>query len=344
MLCVAVLLGFVSCGLIYTDEEDNGVAANETQVSFILSLSNATEGTRAGTTWGDGYDSQTANAYENRIDPSTVQVLIYDTENVAHKVTILSYIQTKPGGDEYEFIGSVTDDLPAGDYKLMVFANAASVEGVTDLSTLSYSYDNAAFNNQTQLIPMWGVGTYTFTLKKGERVTLAEPIYLLRAMAKVEIQLADEIKDQYNIAGATLSRYNTGGYVTPMDYAKVDNTKELEQETGTNITTFKPKEDNAGENLAFIVSEDKKTAMVYIPEYSNAVNEATISLKLEESGDQEFLLYFKDYQNGSPVTGNAHDIVRNHIYRYTVKKATEFEIEYTVCPWLSYTINIPNFD
>lgn len=338
MLCVAVLLGFVSCGLIYTDEEDNGVAANETQVSFILSLSNATEGTRAGTTWGDGYDSQTANAYENRIDPSTVQVLIYDAENVAHKVNILSYIQTASGGDEYEFIGSVTDDLPAGDYKLMVFANAASVEGVTDLGTLSYSYDNAAFNAQTQLIPMWGVGTYYFTLKKGERVTLKEPIYLLRAMAKVEIQLADEIKDLYDITGATLSRYNSEGYVTPQDYATVANTKDLEQETGT-YTTFHPNAGAGTGNLTFLLSNDNKTATLYIPEYANtAGNEATISLTLDDRHGP-YTLEFREYIDGQP-TGTAHDIVRNHIYRYTVKKV----IQYTVCPWLSYDIKIPNFD
>lgn len=343
MLCVAVLLGFVNCSLIYTDEEGNGVAANETQVSFILSLSNATEGTRA--TWNDPYDSQKATAYENRIDPASLQVLIYDSENKPHKVTILSYTQTTPGGNEYTFIGSVTDDLPQGTYKLMVFANADPVDGVDDLGKLSYSYDNAAFNNQTWLIPMWGVGTYDLNLVKGERVTLEAPIYLLRAMAKVEILLAPEIQNQYNIESATLSRYNTEGFVTPQDYATVANTKELEQETGTNnITTFNPKAGAGTGNPAFLLSGDNKTATLYIPEYANtAGNEATISLTLSNDGDKSYTLYFREYDGGQP-TGTAHDIVRNHIYRYTVKKAEELQIQYTVCPWLTYNIDIPNFD
>lgn len=344
MLCVAVLLGFVSCGLIYTDEEDNGVAANETQVSFILSLSNATEGTRA--TWDTNYPSDDGSPYENRIDPSSVHVLIYDSQSQVHEVTILSWIQNKETPGEYEFIGSVTDDLPAGNYKLMVFANAGSVNKDTDLAALSYSYGNGnGFNTQTptQLIPMWGVGTYEFTLKKGERVTLKEPIYLLRAMAKVEIQLADEIKDQYDITGATLSRYNSEGYVTPKNYAMVDNTKDLEQETGT-YTTFNPKAGAGTGNPAFLLSNDNKTATLYIPEYANtAGNEATISLTLSNDGGSSYTLEFKEYTNGQP-TGDAHDIVRNHIYRYTVKKAEELQIEYTVCPWLNYPIDIPNFD
>lgn len=344
MLCVAVLLGFVSCGLIYTDEEDNGVAANETQVSFILSLSNATEGTRA--TWDTNYPSDDGSPYENRIDPSSVHVLIYDSQSQVHEVTILSWIQNKETPGEYEFIGSVEGELAEGDKKLMVFANAGSVNKDTDLAALSYSYGNGnGFNTQTptRLIPMWGVGTYNFTLVKGERVTLKEPIYLLRAMAKVEIQLAPEIQEQYNIEGATLSRYNSEGYVTPQDYATVANTKELEQETGT-YTTFNPKAGAGTGNPAFLLSDDKKTATLYIPEYANtAGNEAaTISLTLND-GLGPYTLEFKEYDGGLP-TGDAHDIVRNHIYRYTVKKAEELQIEYIVCPWLNYPIDIPNFD
>ena len=43
-----------------------------------------------------------------------------------------------------------------------------------------------------------------------------------------------------------------------------------------------------------------------------------------------------------PVT----DITRNHIYEFTVTRSmsADLNINYTVCPWVSNTINVPPFD
>lgn len=338
------------CGCAHDDDASpSGVSPDAPQVSFILSLTDATPKTRA--TWSETYESEDGNEYENRIDPDDVQVLLYKTtgEYVAN-VDILSYypLNNDSEGCEYRFVGSVTADegeLTAGKYKLMVFANCGKETNpvnptdqsqLSDLSQLSYNYD-------VQLIPMWGVITPTLTLEKGKQQDLGQ-IDLLRAMAKVEINLDGAISGTYTITSATLSKYNTAGHCLPKDYDAVSTTTELEQETGTNpaIDTFNPYKNPSTEGLSLDISQDGKTAWLYIPEYENNTDDAaTISLKVSDgtntvSGD----LKFENYVDGT-ATGDAHDIVRNHIYRYTVNvEAGTLTVQYKALPWNLVTSSI----
>lgn len=338
------------CGCAHDDDASpSGVSPDAPQVSFVLSLTDATPKTRA-TTWGDAYESENGNEYENRIDPDDVQVLLYTTggDYVAN-VDILSYypLNNDSEGCEYRFVGSVTADegqLTAGEYKLMVFANCdkeTNPVNPTDQSQLSYNYD-------VQLIPMWGVITPNITLEKGKQQDLGT-IDLLRAMAKVEIKLHNAISETYTITSATLNKYNTAGYCLPKNYDAVSTTTELEQETGTNsenqaIDTFHPYKSPSPEGLSFI-SKDGKTAWLYIPEYENSTDPATISLEVESTDGTttntvKGTLEFKDYENGT-ATGDAHNIVRNHIYRYTVNVETgKLIVQYKALPWNLVTSSI----
>ena len=333
-LCGALLLP----GGCITEEGGTPADANGAQVSFVLSLTDAGASTRA--TWGEGYDSKEGNAYENRIAPDDVQVILFNTsgDRVA-TVEILSYYPLNDGSDDYRFIGSVTAEdgtLTSGQsYKLMVFANCGTFAADSDLGSLFFTYNEANVKAESQLIPMWGVITPTLTLEKGKQQDLGT-IDLLRAMAKIEINLASTISGTHTITGATLSKYNSRGYCLPKDYAAVENTKELEQETGNSKDTFNhcinaP----VSSDLAFSYSEDKKTAWLYIPEYDNSPTDAaTISITLSDgSNTTTGTLEFKDYANGT-ATGDAHDIVRNHIYRYTVNVETsKLTVQYKALPW-----------
>lgn len=80
------------CGCAHDDDASpSGVSPDAPQVSFVLSLTDATPKTRA-TTWGDAYESENGNEYENRINPDDVQVLLYTTDNkYVANVDILSY-------------------------------------------------------------------------------------------------------------------------------------------------------------------------------------------------------------------------------------------------------------
>lgn len=332
-LCGALLLP----GGCITEEGGTPADADGAQVSFVLSLTDAGASTRA--TWGEKYDSQDGNDYENRIDPDDVQVMLFNTSGVrVATVEILSYYPSNDGSDDYRFIGSVTAEdgtLTAGQsYKLMVFANCGEITDTSNLGALSFNYNAQNVINESQLIPMWGVITKTLTLEKGKQEDLGT-IDLLRAMAKIEINLADAISGTHTITEATLDKYNSQGYCLPKDYATVGNTKELEQETGNSKDTFNPYEETpVSSNLAFSYSDDKKTAWLYIPEYDNSTDAATISITLSDgSTTTNGTLEFKDYADGS-ATGDAHDIVRNHIYRYTVNVETgKLTVQYKALPW-----------
>lgn len=325
-LCGALLLP----GGCITEEGGTPADTGSAQVSFVLSLTDAGASTRA--TWEENYTSEDGNAYENRIDPDDVQVMLFNTLGVrVATVEILSYYPLNDGTADYRFIGSVTAEdgtLTAGQsYKLMVFANCGAINA-SDLESLSFAYN-------AQLIPMWGVITEKLTLEKGKQQDLGT-IDLLRAMAKIEINLASAINETHTITEATLSKYNSQGYCLPKDYAAVENTKELEQETGNSKDTFNPCINaQVSSDLAFSYSEDKKTAWLYIPEYDNSPTDAaTISITLSDgSNTTTGTLEFKDYANGT-ATGDAHDIVRNHIYRYTVNVETgKLTVKYKALPW-----------
>lgn len=314
-LCGALLLP----GGCITEEGGTPADADGAQVSFVLSLTDAGASTRA--TWEENYTSEDGNAYENRIDPDDVQVILFNTSGVrVATVEILSYYPLSDGSADYRFIGSVTAEegtLTAGQYKLMVFANCGTFAADSDLGSLSFTYNEANVKAESQLIPMWGVITPTLTLEKGKQQDLGT-IDLLRAMAKIEINLARAISGTHTITGATLSKYNSQGYCLPKNYAAVENTKELEQETGTNdnneeISTFHPLSSASTETLPLVISTDEKTAWLYIPEYDNSPTDAaTISITLSDgSNTTTGTLEFKDYADGS-ATGDAHDIVRNH--------------------------------
>ena len=331
----AVLLAALACGCSADDAAGGGVPSGDTQVSFILKLSDASGRTRAA--WSEDYVGQQGTAYDNRISPEDLRVALYtaDGNMFAAEVDILSYHETATEG-EYELIGTVKSadgGAPAaGRYKVMVFANCG-VSGQSDplasLRQSPYHYDAEAVKGGSQLVPMWGVTTAELSLEKGKRDKEVE-IDLLRAFAKVEISLHSDISETTDIVSATLTCYNTGGYCLPAGYAGVSKTADLDQENGDN-PSFNPDQTAQQTNLDFTYSGDKKSAYLYIPEYDNSAEPAEITLELSDG--TKGTLEFKTYTGGTPG-GEAYDIVRNHIYRYTVNVYQgELQVECKVMPW-----------
>lgn len=329
---------FISCS--NDNEVTDAVPADGTQVSFVLSLSNATNGTRA--TWSDN-TGEDGDDYENRINPDDLHVLLYSTDNTCvATVTILSYYPINDENALYEFIGSVDPvnggTLAPGTYKMMVFANCGNVisSSTDDLNELSYIYVPDAVKSGDQYIPMWGVLTHDFRFEKGKRDKMGT-IDLLRAFAKVEINLDETTSQQYTITSATLNKYNTQGYCLPAGYANASATSELEQESGS----FHPYTTSSqGTDLKFTLAENDTKAYVYIPEFDNSPSDEaviTLSLKAKDPNHQKDIvdahLKFTHYEGGVS-TGEAQDIVRNHIYRYTVNvELGRIDVTYKVQPW-----------
>lgn len=312
------------------------------QVAFTLKLDKAQPATR--TTWGDDYPGQAGTGYENRIDQ--LQVVLYSEDNTAYPLHNLwqETSATQEGGqDTYTFVGSIdTNDIgspQAGTYKIMVFANCNETtqnsNDITTVGTMTYDYTYTATN--APAIPMWGVTTATLDLVPGERQTLDNGIDLLRAVAKVEVKLQDNTDTQgFTLTGVTISTANTQGYCLPAGYAAVSNTKELDREDGNTNYTFHPYPNSATvTDLAF--TGDNGTYTLYLPEYDNGTTPATLTVTVtdEDKKQETYTLEFKDYEGGKPTTGDAYDIVRNHLYRYTITKIDngQLTVQHKVMPW-----------
>ncbi|MCL1615830.1 FimB/Mfa2 family fimbrial subunit [Bacteroides sp. ET71] len=312
------------------------------QVAFTLKLDKAQPATR--TTRGDNYPNKPGTDYENRIDQ--LQVVLYSTDgnNAAYPLYNLwqETSSTQEGGqDTYTFVGSIdtndADSPQAGTYKIMVFANCGEMsdyafDGIDEL-LFNYRYDDAT-HTPTTAIPMWGVTTAELTLKPGERQTLDNGIDLLRAVAKIEVVLGDTPATEYTITDITLNHRNTTGYCLPYGWSTVGKTTDLERE-GNTPASFHPYASLASSAGNFAVADNKLSAAYYLPEYAKSdANPAQLTITLAKDGNKtkDYTLDLKGYTTDN---GGYYDLVRNHIYRYTITGVQDgtLTVQYLVLPW-----------
>lgn len=286
-------------------------------VTLTLSINGEEVGSRA--TWNTEQDTDEEGVgWENKIDD--LQILIYDANNnYVGKVEDL--IQLLDG----RYSGTLSSDAEwtgNTNYKIMAFANCPSIDNPSNISTLDYTRANVSY------IPMWGVTTTTFDLTPGESDDIGS-IDLLRAMAKVEVSFSDDFPtDEYTIGNVILSPYNTKGNCLPAGYASVDATGELDREE-TSPASFNPLDSPSNMELTF--KGENNSYYIYLPEYDNSTKPAKIQVTVN---DKPYDLEFKDYENGVP-TGDPYDIVRNHIYRYSITGVNDGKlvVQYRVLPW-----------
>ena len=295
-------------------------------VTLTLSINGEEVGSRA--TWNPEQDTDEEGVgWENKIDD--LQILIYDANNnYVGKVEDL--IQLLDG----RYSGTLSSDAEwtgNTNYKIMAFANCPSIDNPSNISTLDYTRANVSY------IPMWGVTTTTFDLTPGESDDIGS-IDLLRAMAKVEVSFSDDFPtDEYTIGDITLSPYNTQGYCVPAGYASVETTGALDREEAGAAYSFNPLTSVSTSPLTF--TEENGKYYIYLPEYYNSTDAAKIQVTVN---DETYDLEFKDYENGAPKDGTQYDIVRNHIYRYTITGVNDGKliIKYKAMPWELVTSEI----
>ena len=339
MLCALCLLMPTGCSIMDEGPDATALPANTAQLAFTLRVEGAAPATK--TTWGDDYDKEPGQGYENRID--NLQVVLYSTDgNTAYPLQNLWQETSETTGGTYTFVGSIdlTDaGLQSGkEYKIMVFANCTDIDETTDLGNLAYSYTYQGGSN-APAIPMWGVATAQLTLQPGGRQTLAESIDLLRAVAKVEVGLGSDARQEgFSLTGVCISHSNTQGYCLPADYAAADNTGQLNRnDEGTNLDTFHPYTgDTQATDLAFTQATDG-TWHIYLPEYDNSQTPATLAVTVadEKNTTEDYTLYFQTYNSGQPQAGTTYNIVRNHLYRYTITAINngQLTVQHQVMPW-----------
>ncbi len=249
------------------------------------------------------------------------------------------------GGNIYRLTGSlpVSNKVLVGNHfegKMVVYANFNMSEddlqkSYSDTGIALKSFDYEA---NPKYLPMWGVKKVAFTLAAGKRQDFSD-IDLLRAVAKVKVNLSSEMKNNgWSIHSIQLFNYNGKGYCMPKKYAECEQTASLSHEDFENFYDTK-------QTVDITMTEN---VPVYLPEYQNTgKNEAdrcVIKLKLARNGgvekddsgnEKEYTLRFIDYTDSGAEGTTINDIVRDHYYTFEVYKGTNGQnlVKLTVRKW-----------
>lgn len=285
-------------------------------VTLTLSINGEEVGSRA--TWENNDNPDAGDKWENTIDDLQIRIYEATTNKYVGKVDdLVPLMENKYSGTLSKATWQANTN-----YKVMVFANCPLIDESVDISTLSYSHTDI---DKIDYIPMWGVTTAQFNLTPGVSEQIGE-IKLLRSMAKVEIIMN---ADGYTIDNIAVDKSNTQGYCLPKGYDSVSETEQLDME-GTDPASFHPF--TTFENPPIKKEQDGKY-YIYLPEYKNTETSAA-KIQVTVNGET-YDLEFKDYENGAPKDGTQYDIVRNHIYRYTITGVNDgkLKLEYRVLLW-----------
>lgn len=333
------------------------------EIVFTLALENPVSSRNS---WNpsdtDYYPQVIGNRKDNRIVPKQLHVVLYQKDNTyLCKVMNLVYRQLPVTGSTVSNIYQFVGDVPASvlgtnntlECKIMVFANVPESQiPTTAVSTL----EDIDFSYSTTNIPMWGVASFVddnkttdvfegLTLTPGSRTDIGT-IYILRAMAKIKVKLAESFNN-YNLDGVKINRYNTKGYVLPSGYATANVTTALPlYTTGSTIGVLRPNTTGtSSESLDFTPSEDNDGSLtIYVPEYQNigVKTPSTMTVTLADPNDntkkKDYPLEFKWYEaeEGKHAKDEPFDLIRNHYYEYTITGVNdEYNLLLTceVQPW-----------
>lgn len=362
-LLVALSAGLASCS---DNGEEPVTPFAETMVRFsvVTSQQISTKAAPApdNAQYWEGYNAETGNALDNNLLKEGFTVVF--TDNNCQKVlsTITTFVQlpsatSTANGTSYDFQGVIpSKDVETlkkqADAKIHVIANAGSGNFLLrELSFTKSGQPGTGFN----AIPMWGVRTVDLTGMEQGEVYDAGTIDLLRAMAKVEIELDPSTEAAPNLitklVSATVNGANPQGFVLPGTWNSVEETKKIafastmRIPSGLTAATINDMQPGTDGKITF-----------YLPETANADGNVNISLEYAVDGDDETMIsggnrtntiHFAVYDDAGTTPATYHDIVRNHLYRFTVKLGRTdagATVRYTVCPMNELEATIPEFN
>lgn len=352
---VSIAMAWLGCiALVSCDQGDTNAGEAEANITLTLCLKGADKNsnTRMGQPFvkplaSRGEEDKTEDPeteMENNIDFSRFHVVFYD---VNHRMAgvLQNMVLIHMGGNIYRLTGSlpVSNKVLVGNYfegKIVVYANFDMSEddlqkdyNDTDIAQKSFNYEA-----NPKYLPMWGVKKVAFTLAAGKLQDFSD-INLLRAVAKVKVNLSNEMKNNgWSIHSMQLFNYNNKGYCMPGKYTDCERTASL---THKEFSHFYDTKQSGGITLTDNVP-------IYLPEYQNTgrndADKCVIKLKLVRNGtveqdasgkDKEYTLRFIDYTDQGTEGTTINDIVRDHYYIFEVYKSSNGQnlVKLTVRKW-----------
>ena len=311
---VGIMLCLVMAACSDSNAED-AIAMNDVRVAFTLAVADART-TRAANEGWDDYDHPLPGIEkESMINPDDLYIAICDKGgNIIGDVETIKVIpMSDPSGNKYAITGvwkNAKDNI-AKAKKIMIVANCnVSKHSTISLSDLTYNLDTST----RKYIPMWGVASLP-ELSLGTQTDMTEPIYLLRAMAKVRVGMRSDMPSYgYSIGSMHINNYNTKGYCLPNNYKLADRTQDIRFNNSLHVFDSR--------KASIDLVEERAT---YITEYDNTssgATPATITINLNRNDKHEgtYTLYFRNYDTAGEPTGTPYDIQRNHFYTFMVYK------------------------
>ena len=330
---VSVSCEFDADRCIMSTEEPHGVM-------FTLSL----KGQHIRAAWNEEYPSKEAVPFDYRIIPDDLRMVVLAEDGTrVGEISDLDYWPLNEEHTIFQFMGQLPAEViehintnqEKQNYKFMVLANCG--DNLSGEQYITYSHTQLDPSDENAAIPMWGVTTANVSpLYTQDHLDLGD-IWLLRAAAKVEVKLSEDLKkkETTTITSATLKHYNQTGYVLPSGWEQVSDTRTLDQENCVRIYR------HAAVNLPFIKDEATGNYYVYVTEYDNinySGERNKISLEFKIGGETKYFedaISFCNYKDGAPVEGSHYNIVRNHIYEFEILSiaGSNLVLEYTVADW-----------
>ena len=352
---VSIAMAWLGCiALVSCDQGDTNAGEAEANITLTLCLKGADKNsnTRMGQPFvkplasrGDGDETEDPGTeMENSIDFSRFHVVFYDANHRMAGI-LQNMVLIHMGGNIYRLTGSlpVSNKVLVGNYfegKMVVYANFDMSEddlqkGYKDEIIAQKAFDYEAY---PKYLPMWGVKKVAFTLAAGKRQDFSD-IDLLRAVAKVKVNLSNEMKNNgWIIHSMKLFNYNNKGYCMPGKYAECEQTASL---THKEFSHFYDTKQSGGITLTDNVP-------IYLPEYQNTgrneADKCVIKVKLARNGsveqdasgkEKEYTLRFIDYTDSGTEGTTINDIVRDHYYIFEVYKGSNGQnlVKLTVRKW-----------
>lgn len=347
---LATAMAWLGCiALVSCDQGNTGAENTEAHITLTLCLkgTDTDNYTRTGQSGGkqiasrseDSETDEPGTEIENSIDLSRFHVVFYQTNQQMAGI-LKNMVLVHLGGNIYRLTGSlpVSNKVLVGNHfegKMVVYANFDMSE--TDLQK---DYNDTGIAGKTfdyeanpKYLPMWGVKKVAFTLTAGKYQDFSD-IDLLRAVAKVKVNLSNEMKNNgWSIHSMKLINYNDKGYCMPGKYTDCEQTASLTHKEFEHFF-------NSRQTGDIPMTED---VPIYLPEYQNngqkEADKCIIKLKLARKGtvesDKEYTLRFIDYTDTGAEGTTINDIVRDHYYTFEVYKRTNGQnlVKLTVRKW-----------
>lgn len=352
---LATAMAWLGCiALVSCDQGDTESENAEAHITLTLCLkgTDTDNNTRIGQSGGKqiasrGEEDETdepGTEMENSIDFSRFHVVFYDANHRMAGI-LQNMVLIHMDGNIYQLTGSlpVSNKVLVGNHfvgKMVVYANFKMSEadlkkGYNDEIIAQKAFDYEA---NPKYLPMWGVQKVDFTLAAGKRQDFSD-IDLLRAVAKVKVNLSNEMKNnEWSIHSMKLINYNNKGYCMPGKYKDCEQTASLTHEEFEHFYDSK-------QTGGITMTDD---VPIYLPEYQNIdkadVNKCVIKLKLNYKGnverddsgkEKEYTLRFIDYTDQGTEGTTTNDIVRDHYYIFEVYKGSNGQnlVKLTVRKW-----------